>query len=345
MTKGAVPHTRKLVASEVGETGHKRGGRHVADERASQTPLVQYFAALGQHPQLQTDLTTAHAFVHCSPAGVLQGAGKGKSIFLAEIAVYWLLCRYVATWDEMPSMGAHVLMRLIRHALEKSLTWENIVGAVAEFERHSLSRPMRVTVEATLHEMSSDQGRGSTRLYKDDNKIINRAHWLSMGDTYVEVRHRLEMGSTLEEYLESARRAWEQAHIREHIFSPRINQTAGKRKDYGQHVDIYRKWYEYHCVQQRPTYTFVDAVTSREIQIEGWATPPTCSAIEQRLSSARRWLTPRAVSGSDSLEALLHYATLTDEDSFQFATPDGTLLLVTYVESPGEGRADLPEAS
>ena len=321
--------SRSAASTDVVEERPRLWQRGIA---VVQPPLVKYFAALGQHPQLSTDLARACSVVLHPPTYALQQAKENRSEFLVAIATHWFERRYTATWEVMPHRDSVDREWILRHAVTNNWTWHDVVAQITKLGQRPRTSRTRVTVKVLLQQGAkpwmSDAPRSCTTLYDDldgihsFNDLVARRLPLSLSDPYVEVTHRINAGTTLEEYLASARRAWEQGHIKEHVFQQEAHKRAGNRKEYDEHVALYSKWYDHHFIQGRPTYMFVDAVTRGEVIIRGWASSPTYSAINQRLSDARRWLTPHDEGGCDSLQMLLRSTVMEDKDSFEVVSPD-----------------------
>jgi len=325
MPKSTVAHARWMTAQEGTIRGRKQVRRRVAAVHQSQ--LIKYFTALGKHPQLPDDLAKARNFVCHPPVDSLQGAGENKSQFLADIAAYWLCNHYAPMWTVAPGMPINIVQRLLTHAVMHNWTWADIVASVTDLEQRP--QKARVDVSVRLSTQTKDTGnesRGETHLFDD----IDRTDNLGVGGPYIEATHRFYRGATLPEYLASARRAWKEANIKGRVSQATMNKKAGNKKQYAEHVDLYCQWYLYHCIQQQPTYKFIDAVTRGDISVKGWSQVPSVSAIEQRLRDARHWLTPRPDGEYGSLEMLLTCTTLESQTSLRLVTPNNSHYLPRF---------------
>ncbi len=339
MSKSTVPHARQITAQE----GKATGRAHVRHRipATDQSQLVKYFTALAEHAQLPVDIVAASNMTCHSPAHVLEGAGDNRQRFLASIASFWLNHRYGLTWAVAPDVSIGQVHNLIQQAVIHDWTWADVVADVIKFEQ----KPRNSCVEVTVKTKNGGGNPGDNMRLLTSIDNTGYRNTILQDCFIVEAVHHFYQGATLEDYLTSAREAWKQAQIKEHVSLPLMNKKGGNRKQYVEHVDLYSKWYEYHYVQRKPTYLFIDAVTRGDIRIKGWASVPTVSAITQRLKDARRWLTPRSNGKYDSLEMLLSCVTLKDQNTLELITPDDQFRLFLTVGAPSIEPPSLAEAS
>ncbi len=329
------------------------------DQTLPQSRLTKCLIALGRHPELPGDLLAAGNAARSPAPGLLGEAGPYRQAWIATVAAYWFLHRHAPTWPLVPSFGQYHLDVLLQCAVSKGWTWDDVIATVADIESHPPTPPTRIMVEAVLHKIDSLMEQyESTPLFSDlgYSGTMSVREWrdakrpFPVSETFVEVTHRMRPGASLDEYLASARRAWQSGQIKQHLPNPRTSSSKpGTSIEYAEHVDLYSKWFDHHRVQRQPTSRFVDAVAAGVVPIKGWAQPPSRSAIEQRLRDARAWLHSEMQGEYESLDALLGCAKRRAEDSFEVHTPDGRhVILMTFVtppDNPAKEGSGLAEAN